>query len=540
MMKIYILCMIIPLCAVELVGADYAQVIHKTMWADFLFYDKRHQGAQEWYTQVVAETTLPYPLRSYALLLFGTGQYATLLQHKNMLDTSFGNDIEVQRALALSLVHERHDAEAEKTFLALIKKFPTAYEIAIPAAQILMRRGDNAQAQEVLEKIVHQRTQKVVSVLAQMLLAQSYMKTGNKTGARELLMHCTTLQPSYAPAWLLLGAVEELLGNYQAALGAYRSFSALSPVRVPEVEKQIQVLTMRCTDPTMHALHTHKQQIQAYMAQQRYADALVLIKELLIANPEDAYARALYVHNLVTTEQNAAAIALLVRYIQQNPDDYRWWGALHILVLNPQSHARAYATLQTLQRTYPHILWGYLYCGDCYLRMEQYADAHALYAQALLCTQQAPVRAELYFLQALCGYELDDYTRVERAITQGLACACVHAPLYNIAAYYYAHVGAYEKALNLSKICCALEPQNYHYQDTALFIAYKKGEFSRVVDAYAQLHAKYPNDATIALHSACSCCKRDNKKASVQLLAHASNHAYSQYEKRRIQACLAK
>gem|GEM_PF-6676022 len=525
------------LISVFLVDAhdDYAYLLHKTMWADFLFYDKQHNTAQEWYTRIIAETTLPQPLRSYALLLFNTQQFGTLLDYKSMLNAHFSHDVEIQKALALALAHEHHDNEAEATFLALVHKFPTTYEIAIPAAQILMRRGDYKGAQDILEKIVNVRTQKTISSLIMVLLAQNYIKTGNIAGAHALLAQCTTQHAAYAPAWLLLGTVEELQGNQVAALGAYKTFRVLSVLPIPEVDKRIGALSDVSFSSHEQRIHTAKLQIVALVLKQEYARALPLIKECLTTTPDDASLRALYIHGLVATGAAPTALATIVQYITKNPHDHRWWGALHILTLNPMTHARACATLNTIQRQYPHIVWGYLYCGDCDVRAHEYVAAHELYASALTCTHEVPMRAELYFLQALCGYELDDYDRVKQAVTAGLACPCVHAPLCNIAAYYYAHCGDYEKATQLSTLCCSLEPHNYHYQDTALFIAYKKGNYDTVAAAYAKLHAAYPTDATITLHAARSSYRQDKKSASAELLAHARDHAYSQYEQRRIQ-----
>jgi hypothetical protein len=127
---------------------------------------------------------------------------------------------------------------------------------------------------------------------------------------------------------------------------------------------------------------------------------------------------------------------------------------------------------------------------------------------------------------------------VADAITNGLHCSCVHAPLYNLAAYYYAHIGKYTKAISLITHCCTLEPHNEHYQDTAAFIAYKQHKFTAVAPVYVSLHSKHSTDATIALHAAQLAFKQNNIITFRNLLAQAENHAYSKYEKRRIQACL--
>lgn len=519
---------------------DYAQIVHGTMWADFLTYDKQHVSAQRWYQDVIAASSLPHPLRSYSLLLFGMEQYGSLLEYQPQLQLYFSDDVEIQKAIAFALLHEKRMAEAEEIFLKLAHKFPTLYEVVIPAAQTLIRRGDAVQAQELLEKILNTRTSRAMTPLAMILLAQLYLKAQNIDAAHALLMQCTTAQPMYAPAWLLIGTVEELRNNHTAALNAYRTFTALSPIAVPQIEKRIHALTMTACGATMMASQasTPTQQALGYVVQKKYDAALPLLKMALHAQQSDPYLRALYIHSLVATSMHEAAIAQLASYIGEDPHDHRWWGALHLLVLQPSIGERAWATLHLMRLTYPVALWGYFYEADCMLRTQQYQDAHALYAQALMITQSDPIRAELYFMQALCGYELRDYALVATAVEAGLSCGVLHAPLCNIAAYYYAHSGNYGKAEELIQQCCALEPRNHHYRDTAAYIAYKKGDIKQAKEISAVLCAACPTDATIYLHHAQIMDQEHDAVQVQQLLAQAQNHAYSHYEQRRIQAHL--
>lgn len=513
---------------------DYAQLVHATMWANYLSFGKK-KNAEQWYQGVIDATTVPYPLRSYSLYLSHTEQHRALLRYKAQLQQHFKDDLEVQKAIAVALTHEKHDGEAEQLFLTLAAQFPTSYDVVLPAAQILVRQGEDARAREMLEKIINTRTQKQLMPVALVLLAQIYIKGNNLDAAHGLITQCTALQPSYAPAWLLLGTLEELKQNREKAVHAYRTFCSLSPLPIPDVEKRIALLQMSTPSQGGVQLAT-LQRCMLLILHKKYDEALQYTKQLLHAQPHDATVRALYIHLLVITDSYRSAIALLARYISEEPHDYRWWGALHIIALNPVFAPAAQATLHQLRLLHAHVAWGYLYEADCDLRKGLYKKAYDLYAQAHHLVTDEVMKSELYFMQALCGYEMHDYTMVTQAIESGLKLSVIHAPLSNLAAYYYAHTGAYDKAQKLIVQCCALEPHNYHYQDTAAFIAYKKGDLSNAATIFKVLHNTHVDDATIALHAAQVARKQHNYAAVHALLAQAENHAYSEYVKRRLQS----
>ena len=264
----------------------------------------------------------------------------------------------------------------------------------------------------------------------------------------------------------------------------------------------------------------------------------MLARSMHYSRSESAYFRMLYIHLLVTTGAVETALVQLIQYIDKDPYNYRWWGALHVLAMHAATGDIASATLRNARLKHPDIVWGYLYEADCMLRNSTYTDAHGLYEQGYIMTNDPVIRAEICFMQALCGYECHNYVLVSQAIERGLRTKVVHAPLYNIAAYYYAHIGRVEQAHQLISICCSLEPHNYHYQDTALFITYKKGDIEKASIALTDLHSAYLYDATITLHVAKVLGKKNNNLQIRQLLAQAETHAYSEYQKRRIKAVL--
>ncbi len=520
-------------------GHSYAELLHATTWADYLCYDKQHTRAQSWYHDYANNETLPYPLRSYSLYLFQTQQFGSLLAYKKQLQEHFKDDLTVQKAIAVALAHEKKDGESEALFISLAHQFPTAYEVVVPAAQMLINRGDDAQAQQLLEKLLNNRQQKQLTPVCMVLLAQLYLKAQNIDGAHTLMTQCVAYQPSYAPAWLILGTLEELKQNQHAALQAYRTFISLSPVPVPEIEKRIAALQLGTASPSPHRTLVQQspiQQIMVMIMQKKYDAALSTTKQALYKAPEDAALRAIYVHLLVITGSYAAAIAQLVHYIDQKPDDYRWWGALHIIALNPASSKEALQSLHCAQVRHPYVTWGYLYEADCALRSGDYKKAYDLCAAASFLTRDEVMQTELLFMQALAGYEMHDYTRVAHVIEKGLKSSVIHAPLYNLAAYYYAHVGNFERAQKLIVQCCALEPQNFHYHDTAAFIAYKKGDLANASKAFTLLQQAHADDAAIALHASQVARKQDQAVRARELLAQAENHAYSEYVKRRLRS----
>jgi outer membrane PBP1 activator LpoA protein len=67
---------------------------------------------------------------------------------------------------------------------------------------------------------------------------------------------------------------------------------------------------------------------------------------------------------------------------------------------------------------------------------------------------------------------------------------------------------------------------------------YKKGDLSHAAIILNALHMNHTDDATITLHAAQVAHKQHNHAGALALLAHAGNHAYSEYVKRRLQSYL--
>lgn len=539
--KFFLLCLIVFCGHNHATVHDYADLVQATIWADYLCYDKQHVRANAWYDDAISTKAMPYPLRSYVLYLFDMHQYKTLLGYQKQLCEHFKDDLQVQKALAIALAHEKFDMQAEELFVRLATQFPNSYDVVLPAAQILIRRGNDMQAQAMLERIINTRTQRQATALCMVMLAQLYIKAQNTEAAYALMMQCTTSQPTYAPAWLILGMLEELKQNRDGAVKAYRIFAQLSPVSVPDIQKRIAQLTthnsvLSNNQPTLPSQHV--QALIFLIAQKKYSEALAASKKIIATFPDDPTVRALHVHLLVINGAYQSALALLSKYIHEQPNDYRWWGALHILALHQDAARAAHATLEHLCLQHLHSVWGYLYTADMALRFGNFHKAYALCEQACVITTHDVILSELYFMQALCGYELHDYQRVAHGIKKGLATKVIHAPLYNLAAYYYAHLGDYARAQTLIVQCCALEPHNYHYHDTAAFIAYKKNDLDNAHKLLDVLHTQHGTDAMISLHAASIAYKKEDLAGAQALLVQAENHAYSAYVKRRIQSYL--
>lgn len=101
-------------------------------------------------------------------------------------------------------------------------------------AELLLRLGQHDAAERLYESLSELRPQP----WTRLGIARAQVDAGRLDDARQTLDRLIEQEPTYADAYDVLGPLLVELGDLEAALGAYRVASALTPYSVPRLQKQ--------------------------------------------------------------------------------------------------------------------------------------------------------------------------------------------------------------------------------------------------------------------------------------------------------------
>jgi predicted Zn-dependent protease len=516
---------------------DYTRTLHHATWAHFLHHEKKYDEAGDWYSSLIQQPASIYSLKGYILFLFDRQQYAKIMSYKETIQTQFASDVDMQRVFAHALAHSGKLAEADTLFITLNKTFPTNPDIALEAIKALTRKGDTESALAVTHAIINKTAHKASVFLFFFVQAQLYVTLKKTVQAREALQQCLVLRPQFSQGWLLMSLLEAQEGNADKATQGYQSFLRIGGAHNKELEQYLLALAAQ------HAVGTRMQAAAVYTHSAAYKKALVFHKERqfpralavveagIKQEPHNPHMKMLKIQILLDMQQAPNALAQLVAWIDQEPEQQLWFSLVHLLTHQHIPVQTAIDTLASVQKRMPDSLWVHLYLADLYMRMGQHAHAATCFERGVQITKDPVLKAELYFSQALLQYEQRAFDAARVAIEHGLAESVVHAPLYNIAAYYYATKGNdLTKAQNYIEQALAQEPDNVHYRDTQAVVWYKLQVYDKAEALLDQLHVQMPTDATVTLNLAKTKYKLGKKEEACTLVTKARSTVHHTHE----------
>jgi len=519
---------------------DYVQAVHHTMWATFLHKDKKSNDAQNWYQTITQKPVSPYSLKSYILFLAETDNYKKIASYIPEYSQQFAHDATIQATFAHALAKTGKEAEANELFIQLNKTFPTNQDIAFQAVQALAHKKEMGQALTIAQEIINKSTQKQSNFIFYFLQAQLNVQLGKLEEARAAAQECLALQPHFFKAWLMVGLVEEQLGNIDKAIQGYRSFLETSQQRNTHIEQHILALTLKQTtaQPTTGLPMPRNPSLEKtilLLKQKQYDQALKSVDQCIAQSPKNPHNKLLKIQILMDMKRHDDALALVVSWIKKEPKQQIWFSALHLLARMGIKEQALINALCSVKKSMPHNQWATLYLADLYMRTQTYDDALEQLKQACEQTNDALLKADLYFYSACIHYERRAFDLVAHALEQGLAQQQLHAPLLNMSAYFYATKGKnINKAEELITQALRLEPSNQHYLDTRAVILYKQGEYDKAELLLSGLLAQTNHDGTIMLNLAKTKYKLGKVDEARTLLKQAQAVAHNMHERTTI------
>jgi predicted Zn-dependent protease len=526
-------------CLAESTGAkEYAQTLHQTMWATFLHHDKQYVPAEDWYTALTKNSASIYSLKGYILFLFDRQRYTEIVAYVPTIKEHFAHDVDVQRIAAHALALSGRVQDADAYFIALYKQFPTNADIALETIKALVRVNNTQEAVEITQSIINKTPYKASVFIFYFVQAQLQVKLGNVQQARESLQQCINMRPDFAQGWLLMSLFEAQVGNVVSATQHYHSFVQLSGTRDANLENHLLMLAQKQSMPQSgiaKPLLLNKtpslEKALAFYKDRQFSKALAAVDHCIHHEEETFLPKILKIQILLDMHDADTALVNLLAWIQEEPEQQMWFSLMHILTDVHLPQRTIIEALESIHKTAPQTLWAPLYCADLYIRAGDNAHGLVSYAKALKLATDPLLKTELYFSIALIQYQQANFEAVADAVEQGLAQNSVHAPLFNLAAYYYATKGKdLKKAQHYIRLALAQEPANFHYIDTQALILYKLRAFDKAEALLDQLYAQIPTDSAVILNLAKTKYKLGKKDEAFTLINAARTTLQHEYE----------
>ncbi len=268
--------------------------------------------------------------------------------------------------------------------------------------------------------------------MAQFYLAESYARRGRWTSAAELfgafLATAPAEDPLHAPALFWLARAHEEAGAHEAAITTYQAYRELATPIEPyaALRQAAQERALGLSDAAIASwLHAARTTIVAGERAGAFEKAIAL----LVANGRNTEALALYEELLELAEQPAYRARILseaaaLAASQGQPEQARRW-LLEVIERSPAT-ALAGAAVDQLRAAGDPAL-DPAAAGAIYFTLERWADAVALFDQAIPAATDAAAAIELRRMRGLALRAQGDFA----GAIAGLADAAALAPDLN-------------------------------------------------------------------------------------------------------------
>lgn len=189
-----------------------------------------NQQAELWYKRALTVARSVDVLSPLGALYYNTGRYEEALLVYREAAVLQPHSSDVRLALAQVLVIAGRSSEAEQMTQKLLLREPGCIECYRLLSAVCSKRGNHSQALEFLDQALQQETSDV-SVRAELFFSR-----GNQLREMNLLeqafesyKEAVQMNPEQSQAWMNMGGIKHMKGDYAAARSFYQKALALSP-----------------------------------------------------------------------------------------------------------------------------------------------------------------------------------------------------------------------------------------------------------------------------------------------------------------------
>ncbi len=452
---------------------------HLFLWAQYNQFQKNHEITAYCYEHLLKTNMPHYILPGFLSFLEQTKEYEKIIQIMPTLKNSDTKNPELDIIYAHALAKVGKAKEADELFINLADKHPHHTEIVYYAIHAHMRAQNIPEAFKRIDTYLESPKPHTKNFVFNFLKAQLYSISGNIEQAIAHAEKTLAENQNFTQAWILLGMLHEQLGNYDQALLAYTK--TLEHEHNPQILQQLQKLQMQKNYRALEAQEKLYKQALLLFKSQDYNSALTKINECLEMGHHDMYL-VFKIELLLQLDKCTDAAEIVFAHLTQKPSIQVWYKVAHTMVMAKRMDLDTLINrLKSVESQATDNLFALLYQADLYIRNGNQEQAKIALEKALQSPAAQPdLKGKLYYQLGYIHYQNKEWDKVIEHLDKGTSHTIFYAPLYNLAAYFYAHHGNnLARAQEYCTKALAHEPNNIHFLDTQAYILYKQKSFDK-------------------------------------------------------------
>lgn len=495
-------------------------------WANYRQCNNQSQESAELYQELLAKSPSPHAYKGYIHFLHTGHNWSTILTLKDYVDTHFPHDVELHMIVAQAYEQTGNINACDELLIQLATQHVTNQSLMMAAAQAYMRRNETTNALAVIDSYLHHTPSKSHNFIFYYLQSQLYVQLNQRDKALAAIKKSIELHDHFDKSWLMMAILEEQQGNIQEATVGYSNFLQTTQVPNPTIEKHLQQLS-RAMNRAQHQSPSMVEQVKQCTAAHEFDKALVLIDSCLNNAPENGDYQLLKLDILLSLDRYDDAYSLFASWMHHGADDPLWYTMLHTITIKTKQYDRALSLLQQQHAYNKKNELPLLYAADLAVRAQKQMLALVYLKKIEISpTIDAQKKARSLYQTALIYSDMKKPTAMKKALHHAIRVSKSYAPPFNMLAHHYAmkenNIKQAETFLNTA---LTIDPQNYHYIETAGIIAYKKHDFNKAIKFFEQALVSAPKDATLLQHMAQAWHANHDAKQASHFLAQARQYA---------------
>ena len=426
--------------------------------AQIALSEKKYNNALAFTDRVLARD--PANLDTHLLrpqIHLASGQPRVAVKELVELDRTFTNAPQIKYELARAQLLNTNLPEAFANLRRAVSLNTNYTDAIMLLAELSLRSGDAAAAATNLLRLSRslasapeaasaapavRAQQATLLARAQFLLAQAYEVLGRQDDALAVYTHYAKAQPDNFQAWFLMGLVYRQQQKPQEARAAIEEALRLAPGLIPAIAQLVE-LDLIATN---------------------YPAALKRVQTAVATYPKSPELKLLEARIYTAQQLWDPAEAALLKALELNPD-----------LVNP-----------------------YFQLAQIYVAAKRLPQA-VQKLQAALDKESANQRSLM--LMGMIQSELGDYAKSRQAYEALLKVNPNFSPALNNLAYLYAErLGQFDKAQELARKACDLQPGDPSSADTLGWILYRKGDYQQALTLLRESAAKLPTEPEVQYH----------------------------------------
>jgi len=513
---------------------------------------QRPQDMEAALSEVVSRPQdFPLGLREVGDFYFRLNQLDQALKYYEQgISADKAHKADYQKRMVEILVQQGKRAEASQLVEAVLKENPKDSEAVAMRAALSLEGGSRDQIERAIADLQSVLTSSPNNPVVRFNLGRAYLAKGDLEQARLQFQDAIKKRPDYIPARLSLGSLLLLKGDFSGALNLANETLQIAPANLTARLIRTSALSalgdgartrQELTEITRLYPRSRDAQFQLGLLnfqEKKYKEAEQIFARLRESAPLDPRGAILLAETYLAQGKNAAALELLQKEVEKNPNRDELRLNLANVALRTANYDLATRELSTLIQRNPKNASLYVQLGATYRAAGDYKTALEQFKKA---RDIAPDNATANLEYALMLEATGQSAAARPIYEQVVKIQPDNAVALNNLAFMMAENGEnLDQALTLAQRAKQRLPNDANVADTLGWIYIKKNLSDNAIQIFRELVQKNPTHVTWRYHLAMALYQKGDRLGARRELETCLRNKPTREEEAKIRELLGK